>query len=415
MQTHETLTLPSGLRVIVVPTDSTVVYCGYVVRAGTRHEAPAEEGLAHLVEHMTFKGTARRRACHITNGLERVGGDLNAFTTKQETVYCATVLREDFSRAADLLTDIVFHSNDPDAALQREREVVCDEIDSYRDSPADLIFDEYEAMLFAGQPLGRDILGTTECLRAYTSPTLQHFRAQHYRPDNCAFYVLGNLSMRRVATTLQRLLPDGAAAPRPLAAPSPGEAYPLTQYAAEGTTREVEKDTHQAHVVLGHRCAGRPSALTPALSLLSNILGGPGMNARLNLALRERAALVYAVDSSLCLYPDVGMWTVYFGCDVADVARCRRIAARELQRLIAEPLTPTALRAAKKQFIGQIGISREARESLAGAIGKNFAHYGTYQDTEAACRAVQALTAEQLQRVAAEVFDPERLTTLIYK
>lgn len=407
---YNTATLPCGLRVIHESNSSAVLYCGYVICAGTRHEDAADAGMAHFIEHMSFKGTARRRACHITNGLERVGGDLNAYTTKQETVYYATVLREDFKRAADLLTDIVFHSTYPQNEIDKEVEVICDEIDSYKDAPSDLIFDEFEAMMYPNQPLGRDILGNAQRLREYTTADALRFTQRWYKPANAVFYVYGNIDFKQIIYTLERLLPqsdfDHSAN---FAALSCQQAV-----TSQPTERTVAKDTHQTHVLVG---APAFSGIDPrrfALILLNNMLGGPGMNSRLNLAMREHAGLVYSIDSYLSTYPDTGFWNVYFGCDSHDVARCRRILEHELRRFIDNLLSPAQLRAAKKQFIGQLVISTASAESYALAMGKTFAHYRMHRDIQSLCESIKAVSAEEMQAIAAEVYDPTHLSTLIY-
>lgn len=412
MNEYFTHTLSCGLRLIIERKTSPVLYCGYVICAGTRHEEEADSGMAHFIEHNTFKGTKRRRACHITNGLERVGGDLNAYTTKQETVYYATVLRDDFARAADLLTDIVFHSTYPQTEIDKEVEVICDEIDSYKDSPSELIFDEFEAMMYAGQPLGRDILGSAERLRQYTTADALRFTQRYYRPENAAFYVYGDIDPQRVVRTLERLLPAsdfvGLPALTPLSMPTP---IPC----AQSNERVVEKSTHQAHVLIGGPTFAGTDERRFALILLNNMLGGPGMNSRLNLSLREKAGLVYSVDAYLNTYPDTGFWNVYFGCDAHDVKRCRRLLERELLRFIERPLTPAQLSAAKKQLRGQIGISTDASEGYALALGKTFAHYNRHRSIEGIIQSLNAVTAQQLQQVAEEVYSPNRLTTLVYR
>lgn len=412
MNEYFTHTLSCGLRLIVERKTSPVLYCGYVICAGTRHEEEADSGMAHFIEHNTFKGTKRRRACHITNGLERVGGDLNAYTTKQETVYYATVLRDDFARAADLLTDIVFHSTYPQTEIDKEVEVICDEIDSYKDSPSELIFDEFEAMMYAGQPLGRDILGSAERLRQYTTADALRFTQRYYRPENAVFYVYGDIAPQRVVRTLERLLPAsdfiGLPALTPLSMPTP---IPC----AQSNERVVEKSTHQAHVLIGGPTFAGTNERRFALILLNNMLGGPGMNSRLNLSLREKAGLVYSVDAYLNTYPDTGFWNVYFGCDAHDVKRCRRLLERELLRFIERPLTPAQLSAAKKQLRGQIGISTDASEGYALALGKTFAHYNRHRSIEGIIQSLNAVTAQQLQQVAEEVYSPNRLTTLVYR
>ncbi len=413
MKTYHTHTLANGLRLIHEPSLSEVVYCGYVVMAGTRHEEEEESGMAHFIEHMSFKGTARRKAVHIANGLERVGGDLNAFTNKQETVYYATVLRPDFARAVDLLTDIVFCSTYPQHEIDKEREVVCDEIDSYKDSPAEIIFDEFESLIFPGHPLGRDILGQADRLRQYVTADLRRFTDRYYRPSNVVFYVYGNVPFERVVALVEKAhaaLPFGPAAPAccPSAVLSPA---PVSQTGVHVRRR----DTHQAHVLVGAPAYGGRDDRRYALLMLNNILGGPGMNSRLNMSLRERAGLVYSVDSYLSTYPDAGFWNAYFGCDIADVDRCLRLLRKELARLSDVQLSPRQLAVAKQQLRGQLGISCDAFEGYALALGKTFAHYGVHRDIDRTIAGIEAVTPGQLQAVAAEVYAPDRLTTLIYR
>lgn len=404
-------TLPCGLRIIHEPSASPVLYCGYVVLTGTRHEDEADSGMAHFIEHLSFKGTTHRRACHIVNGLERVGGDLNAYTTKQETVYYATVLKDDFKRAADLLTDIVFHSTFPQAEIDKEVEVICDEIDSYKDSPSEIIFDEFESLMYPGQPLGRDILGNAERLRQYTTADALRFTHRYYHPQNAVFYVYGDVPFAQIVRTLERLLPptDFAA----FTAPALSSIPPQPQITAQ--ERIVSKGTHQAHVLIGAPTFAGTDARRFALLLLNNMLGGPGMNSRLSLSLREKAGLVYSIDSYLNTYPDTGFWNVYFGCDAHDVGRCRRLLLRELRRFIERPLSNSQLAAAKKQLCGQVVISTDAAESYALALGKTFAHYGTHRNVSALCSRIREITAADVQQVAAEIYADDRLTTLIYR
>lgn len=404
-------TLPCGLRIIHEPSASPVLYCGYVLLTGTRHEDEADSGMAHFIEHLSFKGTTHRRACHIVNGLERVGGDLNAYTTKQETVYYATVLKDDFKRAADLLTDIVFHSTFPQAEIDKEVEVICDEIDSYKDSPSEIIFDEFESLMYPGQPLGRDILGNAERLRQYTTADALRFTHRYYHPQNAVFYVYGDVPFAQIVRTLERLLPptDFAA----FTAPALSSIPPQPQITAQ--ERIVSKGTHQAHVLIGAPTFAGTDARRFALLLLNNMLGGPGMNSRLSLSLREKAGLVYSIDSYLNTYPDTGFWNVYFGCDAHDVGRCRRLLLRELRRFIERPLSDSQLAAAKKQLCGQVVISTDAVEGYALALGKTFAHYGTHRNVSALCSRIREITAADVQQVAAEIYADDRLTTLIYR
>ena len=413
---HYTDILPNGLRLVCERTASDVVYCGYVVGAGTRHEDTADEGMAHFVEHLSFKGTARRSSAAVNNALERYGGDLNAYTNKQGTVYHATVLKAQFARAADLLTDIVFHSTFPQREIDKEVDVICDEIESFKDSPSELIFDEFEQRLFAGSPLGRDILGTARCLKTYTTADALRFTRQHYRPENAVFFLSGDIDGKKAARMLQRLFEK-----YPIPEPEPAEkafaAAPSEQISAPAAHRfdvSVNKDTHQAHVMIGAPTFGGEDPRRFALLLLNNMLGGPGMSSRLNIALRERAALVYSVDSYISTYPDAGYWHVYFGCDGADVPRCCRLVQRELRRLAETPLTPARLAAAKAQLCGQIGIAQDNGESRALALGRTYAEYGTVRDVALLRHNIEAVTAEDIRSLAAEIFAPERLCRLVY-
>jgi len=410
---YNTHTLPNGLRIIHLPTQSPVAYCGYALAAGTRHEAAGEEGLAHFVEHATFKGTRRRRATGISAALERVGGDLNAFTQKETTTYHAAVLREHLPRAVDLLTDIVFHSVYPADELEREKEVVCEEIESYNDSPAELIFDDFENRLFAGHPLGHSILGSVESVRRFTADDACRFARRHYRPDNAVFFVSGDVSFARLVKMLERQFENSG---------KPSEIHDFIEKTAPSllppvTTEPivVERGTHQAHVMTGCRAYDVHHELRLPLYLLNNVLGGPGMSSRLNVALRERRGLVYTVDSTMVSYGDAGLWAIYFGCDAKDVNRCLRLVRTELDRLADAPLSPQRLRAAKQQLKGQIGVACDNREQYALDFGRGCLHHSTENSMEELCQKIDAITAEQVLHVARSLMAPERLTTLIYR
>ena len=411
MNCRQASTLPTGLRIVMERSRSRAVYCGIVVKAGTRHEDEADSGMAHFLEHMTFKGTARRTARQLTGLLERRGGDLGAFTSKQETVYYAQVLPEDFPLAADLLCDIVFSSTYPQAEIEKEVEVICDEIASYRDAPAELIFDDFEGRLFPGHPLGRDVLGQPDRLRRYTTDDALRFARSHYRPDNCVFYLYGDTDFARARRAIEAAM-GRAANHSTLPTPTPADRVPAHSAPFHA---QVEKGTHQAHVVIGAQTVSGNDPDHAALQLLNNLLGGPAPNSRLNLALRERAALVYSVDSYATSYPDAGLWTAYFGCDPADTSRCLRLVHRELLRLIDTPLSPRTLRAAQRQFTQQVRLACDNAESYALALGKTFAHYGRLRDVERFCHEVNSVTPDRLQALAARHLHPDRLSTLIYR
>lgn len=410
---YNTHTLSNGLRIIHLHSDAPVVYCGYAVAAGTRDERQGEEeGMAHFCEHMTFKGTQRRSSMQILGYLESVGGDLNAFTGKEETVYHAAVLRDNIDRAVDLLTDIVFRSTYPQAEIDKEVEVIVDEIESYNDSPSELVYDLFENAIFKGHPLGHNILGNAEQLRSYTTADAQRFTRRHYRPEACVFFAYGDVDFSRLVRLLERASEDiEASASTDILPCSPAPALPL--YVPQHIERH--EDTHLAHVMLGTRAYDVHDERRIALYLLNNILGGPGMTARLNVSLREKSALVYTVESMTQSYSDTGLWAVYFGCDPKNVDRCMRLVRRELDKVMKKPLGEAQLRAAKRQIRGQIGIACDARESFALDFAKSYLHYGWKKDITALCERIDRLTAADLQRVAMETFDEERLTTLVIR
>ena len=399
--------LPNGMRIIHEPSASKVAYCGFAVDAGTRDELENEQGMAHFVEHLIFKGTAKRKAWHILNRMENVGGDLNAYTNKEETVIYSAFLTEHFGRAFELLVDIVFHSTFPQREIEKETEVIIDEIQSYEDNPSELIFDDFEDLIFRGHPLGRNILGNPGQLKLFRSEDAAAFTSRFYHPGNMVFFVLGNLDFRQVVRWAEKLLADLPA----VAVDNRRTPPPL--YVPEHLV--VHKDTHQAHVMIGARAYSARDPRHLSLYLLNNILGGPGMNSRLNLSLREKHGLVYTVESIMTTYTDTGLWSVYFGCDPHDVTRCRRLVLKELRRLAEAPLAPHALEAAKRQIKGQIGISYDNFENVALAMGKTFLHYDRARDLNRLYQKIDGLTAEDLHAVAQELFRPENLTFLIYR
>ena len=420
---YNTYTLDNGLRIIHLPSDSQVVYCGYQINAGTRNEEPGEEGLAHFCEHVTFKGTERRKAWHILNCLESVGGDLNAYTNKEGTVYYSAILKEHIARAVDLLTDIVFHSVYPQAEIDKEVEVICDEIESYNDSPAELIYDEFENIIFKGSPLGHNILGTAEQVRSFKTEDALRFTRKLYRPDNAIFFAYGDIDFKKLVRLLKKsfLSEERRVKSEKFNSPEAQAQFNIqhstfnTQHSFEGQTIVMQKNTHQAHVMIGTRAYDVNDDRRMPLYLLNNMLGGPGMNAKLNLALREHNGLVYTVESTMVAYGDTGVWSIYFGCDEHDVKRCLRLVRKELDKFMLKPLSEAQLKAAKKQIKGQVGVACDNRENFALDFGKSFLHYGWEKNVDRLYEQVDEITTEQIQAVAKELFDKDRLTTLIFK
>ena len=420
---YNTYTLDNGLRIIHLPSDSKVVYCGYQINAGTRNEEPGEEGLAHFCEHVTFKGTERRKAWHILNCLESVGGDLNAYTNKEGTVYYSAILKEHIARAVDLLTDIVFHSVYPQAEIDKEVEVICDEIESYNDSPAELIYDEFENIIFKGSPLGHNILGTAEQVRSFKTEDALRFTRKLYRPDNAIFFAYGDIDFKKLVRLLKKsfLSEERRVKSEKFNSPEAQTQFNIqhltfnTQHSFEGQTIVMQKNTHQAHVMIGTRAYDVNDDRRMPLYLLNNMLGGPGMNAKLNLALREHNGLVYTIESTMVAYGDTGVWSIYFGCDEHDVKRCLRLVRKELDKFMQKPLSEAQLKAAKKQIKGQVGVACDNRENFALDFGKSFLHYGWEKNVDRLYEQVDEITAEQIQAVAQELFDKDRLTTLIFR
>ena len=406
MKKYNTATLSNGLRIIHLPSTSKVVYCGIGINAGARQEAMGEDGLAHFCEHTTFKGTQKRSAIQILNSLESVGGDLNAFTNKEDTVFYAAILKDHLNRAVDLLCDIVFCSVYPEEEIRHEVDVICDEIESYNDSPAELIYDEFENMIFQNHPLGHNILGTRERVLSFTGEDARRFTQHYYRPSNAIFFAYGDVDFARMVKRLERCLEQ-------IGERNVRQDIQSTSSFPQSTPATASQEHHQAHVMLGSKAYSYDDQRRMPLYLLNNLLGGPGMNARLNLSLREKNGLVYTVESAMASYSDTGCWSVYFGCDHHDVKRCLRLVHRELDKVMQQPLTERQLMAAKRQLKGQIAIACDNREQFALDIAKNYLHYGRERNIDELLERIDAITAPQIQEVAQELFAPERLQQLI--
>ena len=407
MKTYNTATLPNGLRIIHTPSPTAVAYCGYAIDAGTRDESAEEAGWAHFVEHMLFKGTKKRRAWHILNRMENVGGDLNAFTNKEETIVYSAFLKKDFARALELLTDIVFHSTFPQHEIDKERGVILEEIESYEDNPAELIFDDFETTLFGSHPLGHNILGDPHRLEAFDTVRGCDFLQRYYHPANAVLFVYGNIPFSRVVMWAERFTAD-----IPAGIANRGRVKPVV---CPPHKIELERNTHQAHVMIGCDAYPATDKRRTGLYLLNNILGGPGMNSRLNLALREQSGLVYNVESNLTSYTDTGVFNIYFGTATEDEDQCMELVHDELHRLCARPLSSLQLAAAKKQLIGQVGVASDNFENTALNMAKTFLHYNVCHSSETLFRRIEALTAQELWDISNELFVPSNLTTLIYR
>lgn len=411
--------------------DSPVAYCALSAKCGTRDENPQFNGLAHFTEHMFFKGTAKRRANSINNALERVGGELNAYTTKEETVLHATVLREDLPKAIDLLMELAFTSSFPQKELEKERDVIIEEIVSYKDMPADAIYEHFEQLLFEGHPLQMQILGSKKSLAKINSQIMKEYNSLHFTPSNMAFTIVASGSEEKMAALVRKSaekwrglktdvevikegetsLPDNCSCSNSTHCnnPLPGSDIPCTPF-----HKTISKRSHQAHCIVGTKAYNMYENKRIALSILTNILGGPASNSRLNTVLREKNGLVYNVEAVYTPYADTGIFSIYFGCDKEDVEKCLNLIRRELDRIIGTQLTDSALKAAKKQLIGQLSIAQDNAEAQCLSMGKSLLVYGKISAFEQMRQKIESITAAQLQAIASEILGWERMSTLIY-
>ena len=402
-----THTLPNGLRIIHLQTESQVAYCGFAVNVGARDESEKEHGLAHFVEHALFKGTLRRKAWHILNRMENVGGELNAYTTKESTFLYAIFMEKDLHRAVELLSDLVVCSQFPENELKKEREVILDEIQSYEDTPSELIFDEFENMLFDGHPIGHHILGKKKSLKKFNTATCKSFLEQFYTAENMVFFCMSNTNFKQVIKIAEKYI-----TPIPAQKTSVIREKPQVIRAHEVNRK---KRTHLSHVIMGGRAYDMFNEKKYPLFLLNNMLGGPGMNSRLNVVLREKNGLVYHVESNVTSYTDTGVFSIYFGSDPKNRERAISLAAKEITRLCDNKLTTTQLAAAKKQAIGQLGVAGDHKENLFLGLGKSFLHYNRYETLPEVFAKVEKITAQQILEAANEIFYPTGLFKLIYE
>lgn len=406
MNIYQSYTLKNGLRIVHLPLDSHVSYCGFIVNAGTRDEQAYEFGMAHFVEHMLFKGTGKRRSHHIINRMEAVGGEINAYTNKEETVIYSICLEEYFERAFELLTDLTFHSTFPQQEIEKEIDVILDEINSYEDSPSDLIYDEFENQIFKNSQLGHNILGEPDLLPKFNSEMAQQFTRKHYHPENMVFFSTGKTDFRKIIRLSEKYLSD-------LTSNSDNS----ERKAPSTTTSEkllLEKDTSQSHVLIGGQCYNMHNPKRNTLHLLNNILGGPGMNSRLNISLREKRGYVYNVESSTTLYSDTGLFAIYFGCDKRNTEKCLKLIQKELDLLKNTSLTTSQLSAAKKQLSGQVAVSSDNHENLALALGKSFLNYNHFNSIEETIKKIDQITSSEILEAANEIFSDQNLSSLSY-
>ncbi|MDR1698695.1 MAG: insulinase family protein [Prevotellaceae bacterium] len=403
---YQTHTFQNGIRLIHKPDTSPVAYCGIIVNAGTRDEDEQESGMAHFVEHMLFKGTEKRKAWHILNRLDALGGELNAYTTKEETVVNATVLSNYYEQAMELVADVIFHSTFPKNELEKEKEVVLDEIRSYQDSPSELIFDDFETLVFGGNSFGRHILGNKKYIKKFNSEKAHSFVERCYNTDEMVFFSLGNVDFKKIIRWGEKYL-----AKIPVSSRSFERAKPVAYNPVQKTIR---KNTFQAHFMAGNRAFELGNERKAALHLFNNILGGTSMNSRLNLSLRERNGLVYSVDSVYTPYSDTGVFCIYFGCDKKNLERCIALMNKEMKTLREQKITALQLSKARKQLMGQLAVMSEHKENLALSMGKSFLHFNRFDGLDVVYQRLEEVTSEDILEIANGITAEKDLATLIY-
>lgn len=400
-----TYTLPNGIRCIHKQVKSAVVHCALTVNTGSRDELPGEYGMAHLVEHTLFKGTERRKAWQVNCRLENMGGELNAFTTKEETVVHTTTLRADYTKAVELIADIVFHSTFPQQEIEKEKQVIFDEINLYKDSPTDRIYDEFEELIFEGSSLGHNILGTKATLKKLHSKEIRSFIDRTYTTDQMVFSIIGNLSVKAFELVAMRYFGAIPASKRTfdrVMTPAP------TLF-----TKSIGRNTHQVHCMLGNRAYDLTEAKRIPLMLFINTLGGPSANSLLNVLLREKNALSYSVEASYSPFTDSGIASIYFSCEKENAEKCMELIQHQLQETIDAPLSPRRMSIAKRQFLGQFAIGAENNESYMLGAAKSYLVFGGVDSFQEIKEKIGAISAADIRGVATEIFSD--ISTLTYK
>lgn len=399
--------LNNGIRAIHLAAPGPAARCALVINAGSRDELPTEHGLAHFVEHTIFKGTSKRRACHILSRLDEVGGELNAYTTKDETAIHAAFLEDDLARAAELIADMAFGSTFPAAELDKEREVIIDEITSYEDTPSELIFDEFEDLAFAGSPLGHNILGTPDSVASFSGDDARRFIARTHTTDRMAFVYIGPHSVKRVRQVAEKYF--GSVPSRT------GRADRDKVSGFAKFDKEVDRNTSQAHVVLGCAAPSCFDADRLEMNVLANILGGPSMNSRLSVALRERNGIAYNVETNYTSFDDCGLFSIYFGTDRQNIDRSMRLVRKEIDRLCQSPLSPVQFAKVIRQYVNQILMSADDSESLMLAAGRSAILYDEVLSVyEIAAMVRERVSPDSLLRVAQRILGHADMSRLIY-
>lgn len=403
---YEYHTLNNGIKIILSHTPSRVTYSGVYINVGSRDERGKDEGMAHFIEHSLFKGTEHRRAYHIQNRIDGVGGELNAFTTKEETCVYASSLSEHLERCLELFSDILFHSTFPLDEIAREKDVVLEEINSYNDTPSELIYDQYEELAYEGHPLAHNILGSKRNVKRFTPESIRNFMRSNYTPSRMVITVSGNVKFDKLVRLCEKYFGHYENHPSAVDRSAKPEFRTFD--------RHINRRTHQAHLLIGCEAPDVYSNDKTAFSLLNNILGGPAMNSRLNVAIREHYGFCYNIESQYIPFSDTGLFYIYAGVDLDAQEKARKLIVNELTRIADTPLSTAQLRAAQRQMIGQMAINDDFGMNEMQAIGKAYLCYDHVNTLEEMNADLMAVTADDLQRVAQERFNPNRFGTLIY-
>lgn len=405
--TYQIKAFENGIRIVHQEVSSTrLVHCGFILDIGSRDETEEQVGLAHFWEHMAFKGTQKRKAFHILNRLDSVGGELNAYTTKEKICFYATVLQQHWNKAADLLCDITFNSTFPPKQIEKERQVILEEMAMYRDSPDDALQDEFDSLLFPDHSLGYNILGTEDSVRSFTQEDFINFIAEHLDTSKMVFSVVGNISFKKAVNRLAPLLSNIPASR------SAKKRVPSLTYVPKSNA--FHKDISQANCALGKPALSIHDPRRYKLHLLNNILGGPSMNSRLNMALREKHGLVYSIESVYQAFTDTGFIGIYYGTEEKAAAKARKIVLKEIQRICTRKLGSMQLHMGKEQAIGQMAMAEENHAGLMLVYGKNLLDKGEIEPLEAIFSSIRSCTAEELLELANEIYDIDKFSFLTY-
>jgi len=404
---YHTHILSNGIRLIHNQVDSPVAHCGIIISTGSRDERPEEHGIVHFIEHLLFKGTKKRKSFSILSRMEDVGGEINAYTTKEDTCIYSTFFCNFYPRALELISDIVFNSDFPEREVEKEKVVIIDEINSYKDTPSERIFDEFEELVFRNSPIGRNILGDKEKLKSFTREDILQFITSSYCTDQMIVSSVGNISFNKLIKYFDRYFGH---------IPKKDTSRKRINYSGYSPLyREMNYNTHQSHCIIGNVAYNIKNDRRLALNLLNNLLGGPGLNSRLSMSLREKKGFVYNIDSSYTPYSDTGIISIYFGTDKKDLNISLKAVLQELKRLKTKPLTNSQLTKAKRQIFGQIAISLENNENLMLSIGKSYLIFNKVDSLEEISSKFNSITSKDLLEVANDIFNKEKLSYLVYK